>query len=197
MNDIDQSIEAIRCLEQKLEYSRKDNPWLTIFFDRVLFPDGAEGRYNRIIEGKTGHGVAILPITARKELCMIKIYRYPLGRWQWEIPRGFSEPGLTSEENAIRELLEETGLSTQEMIHLGSIFPNSGLLTTEVDVYIAQNVKPSSIRPNIKEAIKSVRFFTFNHVEEMVRQGEIQDSFTLASLYLLMNNSYALGFRAR
>jgi hypothetical protein len=41
----------IRTIGEHLAYSDPDNPWLKLYFDRVEFPDGTRGRYNRIVEG--------------------------------------------------------------------------------------------------------------------------------------------------
>ena len=112
----------IVCVEEVLEYSSEDNPWVKLYYDRVRFPNGDKGRYNRIVEGEKGKGVVVLPVASNGKVALIHIYRYPVHGWQWELPRGFSDPSMTAQENARRELQEETGIIAGELVHLGSIF---------------------------------------------------------------------------
>lgn len=41
----------IERIEEILEYASPENPWLRLYFDKVRFPNGSEGRYNRVVEG--------------------------------------------------------------------------------------------------------------------------------------------------
>lgn len=181
----------IICLEKVLEYSSEANPWVKLYYDHVTFPNGEKGRYNRIVEGKEGKGVVVLPVASDGKAALIRIYRYPIGGWQWELPRGFSIPTMTAQENARRELHEETGITAKELVHLGSIFPNSGILTTNVDVFLAPDLDYSSI-PLISEqwAILEMRFFAVKELEEMIAHGLIQDAMTLAALTLARARDY-------
>ena len=175
----------IEMLEEIIEYSSPENPWVRLYFDRVRFPNGKEGRYNRVVEGEIGQGVAVLPMTMNDSVGMIRIYRYPIGRLQWEIPRGFCTSIMTPQENAQRELEEETGIMSDDIVHLGTIFPNSGVLSTEVNVYLARHAtaRPTPIGAE-QGAIMETRFFSPKEVKEMVVNGLIQDAITLSALAL-------------
>jgi len=172
----------IASLEQKLAYR---NRWISVYFDLVRFPDGKLGRYTRVVERSPGQGVAILPLTKGRELGLLHIYRYPVHSWHWEIPRGLSEEGGSQKENALRELEEETGLKPKGLVHLGRVFPNTGILATHVDVFLAhvQEFSRVRLRPG-KEGIMELRFFPFRQVYGMVKDGQIMDGITLASLML-------------
>ena len=164
-----------------------ENPWLKHYYDHVRFPDGTEGRYNRIVEGNENRGIVILPLNFKKELGLVKLYRYPIQLWQWELPRGFGENNLTAEDNAIRELEEEMNMQAEKLVVLGSIFPNSGLLASEVDIFVAYNVKGISKMGDMEKGmIKDIKFFKINQIKEMVCNGIIKDGFTIAA-YTLAN----------
>lgn len=84
-----------RKVKEVLEYCQPENPWVRLYFDIVQFPNGKIGRCNRIVEGVNGRGVVAVPITRGQEIGLVSIYRYPIGKWQYELPRGYSEPDLS------------------------------------------------------------------------------------------------------
>jgi ADP-ribose pyrophosphatase len=181
----------IVCVEEVLEYSSEDNPWVKLYYDHVKFPDGEKGRYNRVVEGENGKGVVILPVASNGKVALICIYRYPVRGWQWELPRGFSDPAMTPQENARRELQEETGIAAKQLVHLGSIFPNSGILTTDIDVFLASDLDDISVPLTSEQrAILEIRFFTASELQEMMTHGLIQDAVTLAALTLARAQDY-------
>jgi 8-oxo-dGTP pyrophosphatase MutT (NUDIX family) len=182
----------IVCVQEVLEYSSEDNPWVKLYYDHVRFPNGRNGRYNRIVEGEKGKGVVVLPVASNGKVALIRIYRYPVGEWQWELPRGFSDPAMTAQQNARRELQEETGVIAKELVQLGSIFPNSGILTTNVEVFLAPDLDDDSV-PLLSEqwAILEMKFFTMRELDEMIAHGLIQDAMTLAALTLARARDYS------
>lgn len=47
----------------------------------------------------------------RTRIVLIRQYRYPVGRFVYELPAGLVEPGEDPRQAAVRELFEETGLT--------------------------------------------------------------------------------------
>lgn len=171
-------------LKRILAYHDRENKWLKVYFDKVRFLDGKTGHYNRIFEGTTGRGVVVVPEDAKGRIGMVRVYRYPVGEWQWELPRGYSEKELTGQENAERELKEETGLAARRLQKVGEVFPNTGVLSTLIEVFAARELRGSLGELPLSEAISDFRFFTHRDLSRMVRQGELRDGVTLAALLL-------------
>lgn len=163
-----------------LVYADPANPWVSVYFDEVEWPDGRRGRYNRVVEGSGHPGVAILPILA-DSIGLIQVDRYPVGLRVWEIPRGFGE-GPDADVEARRELNEETGWQASELIRLGDVHLNSGLLAGSVTVFAAL-VDEDSGRRSDDEAL-CVSTFSVAEVKEAIRQGFIHDAVTTTALLL-------------
>jgi 8-oxo-dGTP pyrophosphatase MutT (NUDIX family) len=74
---------------------------------------------------------------------LLKIYRVP---WTGLLgdPRGFAEKGEAPAECARREFQEETGLTIrpEKMVNLGSVFPDSGILATHIELFTARLEQP-------------------------------------------------------
>ena len=100
-----------------------DNPYLNLFEMDAVASSGSPFHYYfvsrrkgdniRIHTGLTDpEGVLVYGIDADDptRILMIHQYRYPVGRYLYELPAGLIEAGETPEEAAIREIREETGM---------------------------------------------------------------------------------------
>jgi ADP-ribose pyrophosphatase len=174
--------EMIKAVEEIVAYEDEKNPWIKLYFDRVRFPNGAIGYYNRIVESGGKPGVAVLPLRdgAIGLLCQ---YRYPVHASLWEIPRGFGDLGVP-ESDAIRELEEETGIhiAPEELRSLGVVHPNSGILQSEVHLFAANC--PSSAEQGISSNMPegTLRWVQPDTVLAAIANGEITDSFTITAV---------------
>lgn len=186
---------TIQQLEEILEYSSPANKWVKLYFDRVKFPNGVEGRYNVIVENDGVPGVVILPISTNSngeiQIGMIYTYRYPIKSWSWEVPRGGGDINLTPFQSAMKEMEEETNFTCSDAklkeLTGSGIFHNNGISNSNVFYFAAEGVHPlnkSNIGPEETEVIQQFKFFTLKEVLEMIHEGKIQDSFTLIALSL-------------
>ena len=58
-------------------------------------------------------GVVIFAADDQDRIVLIRQYRYPVGRFVYELPAGLVEPGEDPRQAAVRELFEETGFRTR------------------------------------------------------------------------------------
>ena len=161
-----------------------ENQKFNIYFDHVVDQHGFEVNEYLVVSPKIQNGnlvtgVAILPIMENK-IGLIKIYRPALRDYSWEIPHGFIEEDEENKDSAIRELMEETGLSVKTVKSLGFITPDGGVLAARVHIYLAEHCNKIG---ELVEAIglREFRFFTINEFKQMIVNSEIQDTFTLSA----------------
>ena len=76
-----------------------ENAWVRLREDAVVRPDGRQGIYG-VVELRPSIGVVAL--NADREIVLVGQWRYPLGRYSWEIPRGGSMPGESDLEAVAR-----------------------------------------------------------------------------------------------
>lgn len=155
--------------------------FIILIRDRVEFPDGTEGSYNRLVSADLVPGCAILPIL-EGNIILIEHYRHSTRQWHLEIPRGCGAPATTPEESAIRELAEEIGVTAHRMWELGAVHPDTGILAGEpVQLYAAEIRSIGQIDGH--EGIRRALTVSAPEVEAMAADGQITDGFTLAALY--------------
>ncbi len=126
---------------------------------------------------------AIVAITARKEILMLKQYRYAVGGFIWEIPAGTisgKEPPLAC---ARRELQEETGYSANTWKKLGEITPVPGYSDERIHLFLAQDLE-EKVQHLDHDEILVVHKVDYQQVGNMIDNGEIQDAKTLSALFM-------------
>jgi 8-oxo-dGTP pyrophosphatase MutT (NUDIX family) len=168
---------GIRRVREHQEFA---NQYVLVYDDEVVFPEGRLGRYLRVVESHGQEGIAVLANHA-SQFALVRIYRYPLGQWQWEIPRGMGMAGVDPETTAYRELTEELGEPPRRLQPMGIVAPSSGILCTRVHLFYAWYDKPVTQPLDIEE-VSAVRWTSLQSLLEEIAAGLIIDSFTISAI---------------
>jgi 8-oxo-dGTP pyrophosphatase MutT (NUDIX family) len=171
------SARSVRRVEEVRVYA---NEFVTVYDDEVDFGEGRAGRHVRIAPTAPGEGVVLLP-TCAERVALVRTYRYPLGEWQWALPRGFSQSTdvLTT---ARAELEEELGATdVDDLSVIGTIAPDSGLMSSRIRVVHAVLAQPVAKPLDIDE-VAQVDWVDLDQLRAMIAAEELIDGFTLAAL---------------
>lgn len=127
-------------------------------------------------------GVAIIAITKNNEIYLTKQPRVAIGvEESIEIPAGLIE-NENFMETAKRELLEETGRISEEMIDLGYFYGDVGSGTNKTHLVLALNVeKVQELKLDEDEFLESYKL-PKEKVYEMLENGVIKDSHSIIGL---------------
>lgn len=157
------------------------NPFFGVREDEVIKPDGNRGKFY-VIEMPSS--VMIVPLTLKREVYLIGMYRYPTDMYSWEIPGGAIENNDVLE-SAKKELEEETGLTSTEFENFGIYQAMNGSCNKVGHVVVAKNVDEKHIKIQTEEAITQLKKVTLLEVTEMIKRGDITDSHTISALTLV------------
>lgn len=166
----------IRRLSENVAYS---NRFATIYDDPVIFPNGSEGSYLRIVEAGGKPGVAMLAV-CNDQVALVLTYRYALGSWEWAVPRGFAH-GDDPSISARAELVEELGREPDDLVPIGTVTPNSGLLAGHVKLFLARYATTVS-QPSDRNEIADVKWISTKTLYDEIANGQIMDAFTLSAV---------------
>ena len=91
--------------------------------DRVRLPNGRDATLDIV---RHRGSVVLIPQPSRREIILIRQYRYAIGKWIWELPAGTLDPGESARTAARRECAEEIGLSPGKVEKLAELYPTPG-----------------------------------------------------------------------
>lgn len=157
-----------------------ENPWLTIWHDDVIRPDGQPGIYGVVHFANLAVGV--LAIDHDDRVLLVGQHRYTLDAWSWEIPEGGVPAGETALEGARRELREETGVEAATWRELCRSHLSNSVSDEEAVLFLATGLTHGPAAPDGTEALE-VRWAPFDEVLAMTLDGRITDAMTILAVH--------------
>jgi ADP-ribose pyrophosphatase len=143
--------------------------------DEIRLPDGR----SRNREYLTHPGaVGVLAFASPSKILLVKQFRYPVGKFTYEIPAGKLAKGEDPLDCVRRELEEETGFVAGKVRKLLSYWPTAAFSNEVIHLYVAENLKATRMNPDDDEYIE-LTTVSPARLMTLIRQGKIQDSKTL------------------
>ncbi len=167
---------VIRQVSSRVVYR---NAWMTVREDAIERPDGSPGLYGYVVRPDF---VLIVP-EEDDGFHIVEEYRYPIGRRSWSFPQGMAEAD-TREDEARRELVEETGLLADRLRYLGRMDNAHGMTDQGLHVYLATGLTKGEPRREHTEQDMRQRWVHRTEFEQMILDGVVSDSSSVAAYML-------------
>lgn len=162
--------------------NRYQGSFLNIQVDRVSLPDGQVATREFI---KHAGAVMIIPVFDDGDVLTVRQYRYPLQKVFIEFPAGKKDAGESPLETGKRELLEETGYSAAQWIHVTDIHNAIAYCDEVIHLYIARGlVHQGAQRLDAGEFVDVLRL-PLSELEGMMRKGWVPDVKTQLGIFWL------------
>lgn len=138
----------------------------------VRLPDETETEFDFLSEDES---VVILPFTPEGDVVLVEEWRHAVRRRNRGLPAGGLEGTETPEEAVHRELREETGYETDDIVHLTTLEPANGFSDALFHYFVAYDCEPSAAQElDVDESIEVTRD-SFESLLEAVRDGDLRD----------------------
>ena len=129
------------------------------------------------------HWVNIVPVTDDHKIILIKQYRHATGKIHWEVPGGAVHPGEDPALAGLRELEEETGYTSKNLIKVSENYPNPALQDNVIYTYLAKScVSRGEQSLDPYEEIEVV-MMCITEMKKSLEEGMFNHNVMVASLY--------------
>lgn len=184
-------LEIILNRNTLIDFERKHQCELGLLYEssyhllvKDLVSDGKKiFAYERIIKQHSNNSVVIIPIY-QNSFVLLNQFRHSMRKKQLCFPRGFGEPDISVEANAIKELHEELGVDVHSCSVIGHVVADSGLCGEKANICLCKITKPL-LKYNY-EGINSIEIVDFKEMSSYIKTGKINDGFTLSAFSLYM-----------
>ena len=166
-------------LEQKTIY--KNNHW-EYNLDKFEIEGGHIGDYHYV---HSPGSTMVIPFTSDNSILLVNQFRYLNQKESLEFPCGSVEEGLGLEENALKELREESGMSGT-LKRIGEFSPYTGVSDEICTVFIATDLFDSPLKNDITEEFELSNVST-EEFELLIKRNIIWDGLTLSAWILVKN----------
>ena len=143
------------------------------------------GRSHSFYVIESSDWVNVIPMTPEGKLVFIKQYRHGTAEITLEVPGGLVDSeDATAAHAARREMQEETGYDTDEIVYLGEVAPNPAIQNNVCYTYLARNARPLGVqRLDGTEEIEVVLVDPAD-VPGLVTSGQITHALVVVAFYL-------------
>ncbi len=159
------------------------SPWVNLYLDKVKFPNGLVIEKFHLLDFPNASVIAVV-VNDLGNIVFVRICRYTSGLTEWELPAGGLETGETVIDASKREILEETGYTSDNHRLVYSYYPMNANKLFHV-VFCKAGDKTQEFDLN---EVSDIRWFTREEIQRMVKEKTIADGFTLTALLLWLQS---------
>jgi ADP-ribose pyrophosphatase len=175
------SLTPWKILETK--YLFKQNG-VAVRIDKVEIPNGNTFE-PYVVE--SGTWVNVIALTKNKEVVLVSQYRHGIKQVLLEIPAGVMDPEDKSPlQTARRELMEETGYTSENFIQVGKVYPNPATHNNLTYSFLALDVKKVS-QQNLDDTEEiEISLMPFDEFIALAKRGELPQALHVSALFFAL-----------
>jgi ADP-ribose pyrophosphatase len=134
----------------------------------------------------TNDWAIVLAVTKNEEIVLVRQFRFGTEEFSLEPPGGVIDKGESPVLAGERELQEETGYTGKTSLLIGSVFPNSAIMSNRCHFLLVNDVeKTSATSFDPHEELETV-LVPLSEIKDLVKKGDITHSIALNGIFHLL-----------
>jgi 8-oxo-dGTP pyrophosphatase MutT (NUDIX family) len=130
--------------------------------------------------------INIIPLTEDEQVVMVRQFRHGTEDFTLEIPGGMVDPEDASPMAAARrEMREESGYDSDDVIELGKVHPNPAIQGNYCHTFLARNVQPGVKHEMDTTEETEVVLVPLSSIKDLIKGGEITHALVIAAFSFL------------
>jgi ADP-ribose pyrophosphatase len=125
---------------------------------------------------------AVVALNSDNKVLLVKVPRYPIKRYLWELPGGKIDGIESPEACARRELEEESGYIAGQMEELIVFYPEPSFSTEKLHIFLATNLVLTGRNIPENEGYCELKPFDLDTAIAMIFNGQINSSWSIIGL---------------
>jgi len=135
---------------------------------------------------EAGDWVNVVPLTTDRRVVMVRQFRHGIRDLTLEVPAGVvDETDPSPAVAALRELREETGYVSRDLVPLGVVHPNPAIMNNRCHMFVALDVEVAGAPQWDGTEELEVELVELDRVGELIRSGAVSNALTLVAFQLL------------
>ncbi len=127
--------------------------------------------------------VNVIALTRKQEVVLIEQFRHGIEEIILEIPGGMIDENEPPEEAARRELLEETGYSSENFVFLGKSHPNPAIQNNTIYHYLALDCEKTAETAFDEHESVVTKLFPLTEIEKLIKEEKITHSLVITAFH--------------
>ncbi len=126
--------------------------------------------------------ITVAAITPEGKIVVVHQYRFGIRKTTTEIPAGIIERDESPEQAAKRELLEETGYTSEKWTSLGWVEPNPAFQDNRCYQWLARDVSKTDVQDLDDGEDIAVQELSVKELRQEIQNGNMRNSLALLTL---------------